>query len=169
MKHVWHKGDRIHFDPALSVTTHPTALFKTPRVHCTVTNQDDLYIEDDDVTLASWQLEGDDGSVFWLVDDKPSELWFLLRLVAETDHTGQEPAWMKGEEYGIATPTGAFIQFGHYSPVLIAQHGQDLLLLRIYVRAIEDSEEFLWIMLQNDDCLQHWVGVVIDPAQILPG
>lgn len=45
----------------------------------------------------------------------------------------------------------------------------DNLLLRIYVRTTAEAEEFLWILLKNDVVQEYWVGIVIDPAQILPG
>ncbi len=171
MNRTLHKGDQIRFDPTLSVTINPDALFKTPRVHCKVTGDDALNFIDEPISIRSWELQGDDGSLFWLMEDKTetTDVWFLLRLVGESEHDQRMPDWLTGETYDVATPTGTVVPFGYYSPAIMAKQGEDDLLFRAYVRPVGDTEEFLWIVLRNDAIVQHWVGVVIDPAQILPG
>lgn len=169
MTRTLHRGDKIHFDPSLSVTAGADGLFKTPRLHCKVMAVDTLKIEEPAIALNLWSIQGEDGSAFWLVEDKPAGLWFLLRLVGETRHPGGMPAWLEGEEYAVSTSPDSAIPFGYYSPPMLGQLADDELLLRVYVRPVDDTEEFLWVVLRNNVTLEHWVGIVIDPAQILPG
>ncbi len=165
----WNNGDRVRFDPSLSVAVDPGALFKTSRVSGRINRVSRLDIEEPAGSFPLWQIEMDDDSAFMLLEDKPANLWFLLRLMGESRHPGGMPDWLEQDEYSVSVPSGQLVAFGYYSPPLLARLDGDDLLLRIYVRTTADSEEFLWVILKNDVVLEHWIGLVIDPAQILPG
>jgi hypothetical protein len=162
-------GDHIRFDPSLSVMLSSESLFKTPRVPGRISRVEPLHLEEPAMTLPSWQIDGEDGSVFLLVEDKAANLWFLLRLMAESSHPGGMPAWVEQDDYAVAAPGGQTLAFDYYSPPMLGRLAGDNLLLRVYIRPVEDSEEFLWVILRNDTRLEHWIGIVIDPAQLLPG
>ncbi|MGI9213009.1 MAG: hypothetical protein ACR2HF_11105 [Methylococcaceae bacterium] len=161
--------DRIHFDPALSVSVDDYALFATPRVSCQIDRADLLHLEGASTPLNVWPITGDNGSAFLLMEDVPEATWFLFRLMAESRHDHSEPDWLKQDDYAVTTPTGQLAQFSFYSSPLLARLGADDVLMRFYTRTVADTEEFLWIILKNDEWVEHWVGIIINPAQILPG
>ena len=166
-------GDRLHFDPSLSVTVGSEGLFQVPRVVFTVGRVEKFRVEEPAIELSSWQLTGEDGSHLLLIRDKQADLWFLLRLVAEERHSGNEPAFLGGDDYPVAGPGGKQTVYGFYSDPMVAEARQspwaepDFLLMRVFVRPVDGSDEFLWIMLRNDQELQHYLGVIIHPAQVM--
>ncbi len=162
------KHDRIHFDPALSVPAGQDGLFLTPRVPCTVTDVGQMVLGNHEAFINSWCIRGDDGSEFWLLDDEKQEERVLLRLVAEAPHEGrQEPEWIHFNEYDIAHPAGGTVRYNLFSGGTIVELGSDLLLIRIFTRKVEDDDEFLWVALRNDDVVEYWIGVHVEPSQIL--
>ncbi|MBM3203072.1 hypothetical protein FJZ55_04105 [Candidatus Woesearchaeota archaeon] len=165
----WQSGDRVRFDPSLSVVVAADGLFKTTRVSGRIDRVNQLALEDSAGSFPVWHIEADDGSAFMLVEDQPANLWFLLRLMGESRHGGGMPEWLEQDDYSVSLPSGQSVPFGFYSPPLLARMETDNLLLRIYVRTTAEAEEFLWILLKNDVVQEYWVGIVIDPAQILPG
>jgi hypothetical protein len=168
-------GGRVRFDPALTVTLGASALFQAPRTVCKVEKNETLRVDDPLLELGLWSLAGEDGSHLLLVRDQQADLWFLLRLVAEARHSGGEPVFLYSDDYAVVTPNsgGSEVTYGSYSDPLLAEVRSSpwdtpvMLLFRVYVRQVEETDEFLWVVLQNDVKLLHYVGVIIHPSQVL--
>ncbi|MDD5037685.1 MAG: hypothetical protein PHE55_23390 [Methylococcaceae bacterium] len=167
-------GEEVRFDPTLAVHVVGSEVFEGPKRVQQVKEMGKIRLLESSSELYFWRLEGEDGGRFMLIEDGPAELLFLLRLVAEAPHQGEEPDFLSLAEYSINTGTSETV-YGHYSDPLLAEAWNskagrnDQVLLRVFVRRIDEtSEEFLWIWLANDRQLSYFVGVIIDPAQILP-